>query len=132
MLLLLESCTTPWKIPIQEPEEIEKLFGKEVLKIVQSESEDKTKSWKERKQHTIDNLATDSIETLLVCCADKLSNIRSILADKAIIGEKIWDRFNASKKQTQWYYTSIAESLEEKLKDYSMYKELRNIVISVF
>ena len=54
------------------PQEIEKEFGKDILAIVQSESEDKSKTWKERKQHTIDCLKTDSLETKLVCCADKL------------------------------------------------------------
>lgn len=38
------------------PQEIEKEFGKDILAIVQTESEDKSKTWKERKQHTIDCL----------------------------------------------------------------------------
>lgn len=56
------------------PEEIEKRFGKEILAIVQTECEDKSKTWKERKQVFIDSLKNDSLEAKLVCCADKLSN----------------------------------------------------------
>ena len=63
------------------PEEIEKRFGKEIRSIVQTECEDKSKTWKERKQVFIDCLKNDSLETKLVCCADKLSNARSMYAD---------------------------------------------------
>lgn len=94
------------------PEEIEQLFGKDVLEIVQDESEDKSKTWKERKQHTIDRLKEAPTETKLVCFADKFSNIRSMYRDKEEIGEKLWVRFNASKNNIAWYYSSIADVLE--------------------
>ena len=92
-------------------EDIKNKFGEAVIKIVNSESEDKSKSWKERKQHTIDCLKNDTLEVRLVCCSDKLSNIMSIEADKHKIGEKIFQRFNAPKEQLAWYYRSIAENL---------------------
>jgi len=37
------------------PDEIRSLFGENVLSIVLSETEDKTKTWQERKQATIDH-----------------------------------------------------------------------------
>lgn len=89
--------------------EIKELFGDEVLAIVKTESEDKTKTWKERKQHTIDSLKNDPVETVLVCLADKLSNIRSMLASKETVGDKLWDRFNADIKSIEWYYRSVAD-----------------------
>ncbi|MBO4728385.1 MAG: HD domain-containing protein, partial [Spirochaetaceae bacterium] len=49
------------------PADIEKKFGSAVLKLVQSESEDKSKTWKERKQNTIDELKTASAETRIIC-----------------------------------------------------------------
>ena len=39
------------------PEEIKKLFGKDVLNLVESNSEDKSKTWCERKTHTIKELS---------------------------------------------------------------------------
>lgn len=93
------------------PDEIKQLFGADVLAIVQSESEDKSKTWKERKQATIDHLKNASIETKLVCFADKLSNIRSMFRDKESIGEELWKRFNAGKKDIEWYYRQVAEAL---------------------
>lgn len=89
------------------PEEIRQLFGADVLAIVQTESEDKSKTWKERKQATIDHLEKASVETKLVCFADKLSNIRSMYRDKQKIGADLWKRFNASKEDIEWYYREI-------------------------
>ncbi|WP_191017596.1 HD domain-containing protein [Treponema zioleckii] len=113
------------------PAEIEQKFGKEILELVQTESEDKSKSWKERKQHTIDCLKNDSLETKLVCCADKLSNIKSMYADFQVIGENLWKRFNAPKENIKWYYESIVAALTD-LATYKMYAELSETVKAVF
>lgn len=108
-----------------KPDEIKNIFGDNVLKIVQTESEDKSKSWKERKQHTIDCLKTDTRETKLVCLADKLSNLRSIYVDFLKTGNKVWERFNAPKESIKWYYESIADALEEDFKNLDAWKELK-------
>jgi (p)ppGpp synthase/HD superfamily hydrolase len=113
-------------------QEIRDLFGPDILDIVQSESEDKSRTWKERKQAAIDRLSSDTIEAKLVCCADKLSNLRSIYADKQEIGENLWGRFNATKNDIRWYYQSIAEKLKSSLCEDPMYKELTNLIERVF
>jgi (p)ppGpp synthase/HD superfamily hydrolase len=113
-------------------QEIRDLFGPDILDIVQSESEDKSRTWKERKQAAIDRLSGDTIEAKLVCCADKLANLRSMYADKQEIGENLWGRFNAAKNDIRWYYQSIVEKLKNPLSGYSMYKELTELVESVF
>jgi (p)ppGpp synthase/HD superfamily hydrolase len=113
------------------PDEIKSLFGANVLQLVSAESEDKSKSWKERKQTAIDHLAADSFEARMVCCADKLSNLRSMASDKAAAGGKLWERFNAGKEDIQWYYESVAKELTE-LSDYAMYGELERLVQEVF
>jgi len=116
------------KVP---PDEIREKFSQDILELVQSESEDKTKTWEERKQATIDHLKTASLETKLVCCADKLSNIRSMASDKALVGDKLWERFNASKDRIQWYYKGISSAMTE-LEKYPMYKELNTLINEVF
>lgn len=112
--------------------EIKELFGDDVLAIVHCESEDKSKTWKERKQHTIDCLKNDSMEVKQVCCADKLSNIKSMYADLKSVGNKLWERFNAPKESIKWYYESIVKALESDLKDFEMWKELKSTVEAVF
>lgn len=94
-------------------EEIKNTFGEKVLDIVKSESEDKSKTWKERKQATIDHLENASTEIKLVCFADKLSNIKSIYRDKLELGEKIFERFNASKENIKWYYEELGKVFEK-------------------
>lgn len=125
-----------------KPEEIEKEFGKEVLAIVQTESEDKSKTWKERKQHTIDCLKNDSPETKLVCFADKFSNIRSMYADLQEKGAELWERFNAPKSDIEWYYRSIADALkdtplekgavENRERAVELFREFKNTIDEVF
>lgn len=99
-------------------------FGEEIANLVKGESEDKSKSWQERKQTTIDNLVNDSFETKLICCADKLSNLKSMYCDYQKIGEKLWARFNAPKEKSKWYYNAIINAIAE-LEDYNMFKELK-------
>lgn len=122
------------------PADIENKFGLAVLKLVQSESEDKSKTWKERKAATIEHLKSASAETKLVCFADKLSNIRSMWRDKQEVGAELWKRFNAGKDSIEWYYRGIAEVLNnpgiaEKLntlKYYELYTEFEKTIDLVF
>ena len=115
------------------PEEIKALFGEQILSIVLTESEDKSKNWKERKQHTIDALAHDSIETMQVCCADKLSNCRAQLYDYKQIGDALFDRFNkqSTPELQGWYYKSIVKALLP-LKGMKMYNELSEVVKELY
>jgi len=114
-----------------KPDEISEKFGQDILEIVKTESEDKSQTWEERKQATIDHLKTASLETKLVCCADKLANIRSMASDKDAVGDQLWERFNASKDRIQWYYIGVSSALTG-LENYPMYKELNTLISEVF
>lgn len=93
-------------------EKIQQLFGWKIAQIVQGCSEpNKSLSWEERKEHTIQFLKTASLDIRAVACADKLHNIKSIIRDYDQVGEKVWERFNRGKKQQEWYYTNVIESL---------------------
>jgi (p)ppGpp synthase/HD superfamily hydrolase len=94
-------------------EQIEERFGPRVAAIVAGASEpDKTASWKERKQHTIDYIRGEADEdTLLVAAADKLDNARSIRETLRLEGEeKTWARFNEGRTEQHWYYRALAEA----------------------
>ena len=116
--------------PIQA-EDIVRHFGQTVYDLVKSESEDKSKTWKERKQATIDHLANASKEVQQICCADKLLNIVSIYADKLTVGEKVFDRFNAPVGQIKWYYQEVSKALAL-IGDSEMKKELDWYIEKVF
>ena len=114
--------------------EVEEKFGQKVAEIVRGATEldklekkaiEKESSWQSRKEHTIHFLKQEATtDQLLVSCADKLDNIRSIVYDHGRIGEAVWKRFNASKDQQEWYYTLIAAIAKEKGKSNAILAEL--------
>lgn len=111
---------------------IENLFNKNIAGLVKAQSENKALCWKKRKQHTIIYMKNDATEDeRLVCCADKLSNIRSIERDYKDMKDELWKRFNAGYEDQKWYYESLVDSLAS-LKDYDMYKEFKKRVEQVF
>src|SRR4030042_5810229 len=92
--------------------DLEKIFGKKITEMVLGASEPdqvqkktfKVFTWKKRKTHTLEFLRdTAPGEVLRISCADTLDNIRSIKRDYQEQGEKIWMRFNAGRKQQEWY-----------------------------
>lgn len=112
--------------------DIEKLFGSRVSFLVEGCSEpDKSLSWEERKQHTIEFLKTASFEIRAVACADKLHNIRTIIDDYEKVGNEVWNRFNRGRKQQEWYYTNIAKSLGY-LSTFPLQKELAKAADDLF
>ena len=92
-------------------EEIAEVFGTDVAALVNGHSEDKSKTWEERKTHAIQELAEASRRMKMLVMADKVSNLRSIAADYRAIGDKLWERFNAPVKKQAWYYSGIQDSL---------------------
>lgn len=94
------------------PGQIAAEFGREVLRLVQACSEDKSKTWEERKRHTIDSLEREGDgEIKMLVCADKVSNLRSLKADLAEKGEALWGCFKRGREQQAWYYRQLAKSL---------------------
>lgn len=113
-------------------EDIRREFGSRVAQFVARESEDKSKSWQERKQTTIDQLSSHTKEECMLVLADKLSNIRSIARDYKELGETLWDRFHEKRKERiGWYYKSIAEKLTC-LSEYEQYAEYCRLVEQIF
>lgn len=100
-------------------DQIKERFGETVQRIVSecsdaivtTEGEQKL-PWKDRKTKYLANIQSKSKETLLVSCADKLHNARCILFDFDRIGDRVWDRFNAGKEGTVWYYEGLAREFE--------------------
>lgn len=48
---------------------------------------------------------------LLVAVADKYHNARNLLENTLMQGDPFWDRFNAEKLPTLWYYRRLTETL---------------------
>lgn len=95
-------------------DEIRSRFGERVAKIVWgcSDTDEHPKPpWKARKTAYIEHLKSAALSQRLVSAADKLHNAQSILRDYRVEGERVWDRFNADKTQTLWYYEEVVKAL---------------------
>lgn len=113
-------------------EELKQEFGPHIAELVRNESEDKSKSWMERKQATIDHLITAGREDKLLAFGDKLSNLRSTAKDYLVIKDEIWQKFRAKdKKLHKWYYESMAEIFKE-FREYPFYQEYLWLLTLVF
>jgi len=112
-------------------DEIRNQFGTEVSEIVSKLSEDKSKTWEERKQKNMDTLMHGSEEMMLVRCADILSNAKDLIFYIDVYGEDMWSLFKRGKDKQEWYYRGLLDSLVV-IKNYQMYKEYNELVNKIF
>lgn len=95
-------------------EELKMQFGSRVADLVLAESEDKSRTWKERKSATIEKLRSAGRAEKLICLGDKLSNLRSTAADMLLRGDGVWQKFRVTdKNEHAWYYRGVFEQLGE-------------------
>ena len=95
--------------------EVRKRFGSRVAKIVDGCTDSDTEPkppWRERKENYLWHLKDADAETRLVSVADKLNNVRSILADYREVGESVWERFNGGRDGTLWYYRALLDEFQ--------------------
>lgn len=105
------------------------IFGERVASMVAQESEDKSKTWQERKGATIQFLHNAPIEVKMIGLADKLSNIRDIDRDYPVCGEELWSRFRMnSKAAIGWYYKGVMDALRDSFDGQPIYKEYCTLV----
>lgn len=91
-------------------EDIQREFGDAVAKLVAFNTEDKDKSWEERKQHTIDHLGNATLEEKALVVADKYANLLELVHQYDEKGEALWSAFKRGKEQQHWYFRSVGES----------------------
>ncbi len=97
--------------------EVRRRFGKRVAKIVEGCTDSDTypkPPWRQRKEAYIAHLKKADADTRLVSAADKLTNVRSIVADYREVGECIWARFNGGRDGTLWYYRALLDEFLRK------------------
>jgi (p)ppGpp synthase/HD superfamily hydrolase len=97
-------------------EEIRLRFGDRVADIVQGCTDAYTipkPPWKQRKLEYLEVLRRADDDVRLVSAADKLHNVRSILADYRREGDSVWDRFSGRREGTLWYYRAVLNVLRQ-------------------
>lgn len=109
-------------------------FGERVAQIVKGVSEDKDPNiesdekatWEERKSKYLANLKNDSDEALMVCAADKIHNLQSMISAYQEKGDALWDNFNSPKEKKLWLYQEILKFMKGRLNN-PIVVELENI-----
>lgn len=112
-------------------DQLEKAFTPRVAELVAEDSEDKEKSWEERKLAALDDLRRGSRDHQMLMCADKLSNLRSIHAGLAEEGNAVWGRFKRGRDQQAWLFRETVAALAP-LAGLPMYEELKNMTDEIF
>lgn len=94
--------------------------GEAILHIIMADNEsDKNAPWCERKMETI-RYAEKTTETngLLLICADKISNLSSMVNGLEVDGDLMWHYFHSPKDKQIWYYETLYQIFTAKLNDY--------------
>lgn len=104
-------------------------FSERVASLVAQESEDKSKTWRERKGATIQRIRTAQREVQMIGLADKLSNMRDIDRDYPMAGEELWNRFRMKDKNIiGWYYKGVRDALKENFDGVPAYEEYCKLI----
>ena len=119
-------------------EDIRAEFGERIANLVAAESDvfiegkSEEETWHARKQAAMDRLAAAPHDAKIVALGDKLSNMRAIARDYAMMGDKLWDIFHAKDPADhEWHYRGLANSLRE-LSDTFAFQEFENLINQVF
>jgi len=97
-------------------DEIRQRFGERVAHIVEGCTDAYSipkPPWKARKLDYLEVLRRSRDDVRLVSAADKLHNVRTILADYRIEGDSVWERFSGHRDGTLWYYRAVLDVLRE-------------------
>lgn len=101
-------------------EELGNRFGNNVKKIIKASIDvpldyrgGPKEDWLVRKERYLKHARHAEPRLLRVTVADKVDNIRSMLADHASVGNKFWERFNAPQEKQIWYFTEAIKAYQE-------------------
>ena len=100
-----------------QAEEIEKLFGENVVELVTAHSENKSLPWKRRKEMTIDECKHAPRAVRMLIMADTMANLADTVEDVAKHGDNVWNRFNTTKDKQAWYYWNKVLALQDLTND---------------
>lgn len=114
--------------------DIENEFGIDVANLVMGASEpDKSLSWKERKQHTIDSIRNLPLRNKLVVCADKINNLEDLMITFQKTATRDFSHFREGEEYQRWYYTNVYGSLiTDQDENMLIFQRLKNVLDIVF
>lgn len=94
-------------------EQMQQDFGQRVTQFVLEVTEPpKPLAWQQRKDGYLQHLAGASYESKLICAADKLHNLQSMLAVVQKFGQNAYKSFNAPIDKKLWFYEECLKILK--------------------
>ena len=115
-----------------EEEDILNEFGSDIASLVMGASEiDKSLSWEERKQHTIDTIKNLSLRHKAVVCADKISNLEDLMILSLKNNKYDFSSFKRGYDEQKWYYTEVYKSLTFN-EEHPMFDRLKQLIDNIF
>ena len=112
-------------------EELQKEFGRKVVRLILFDTEDKTLSWERRKSALLAALKDCGRNCAMLVCADKLANLQDISEALLEKGDQVWKHFKAGREKQAWLYGEYLKALSP-LSDLKMYAELKETAETVF
>jgi len=93
---------------------LEQEFGIDISRMVNDVTEqDKSLPWEERKAAALAHIPDMQQDSLLVKSADVLDNLSDQIQDYKVLGDKMFENFNATKKQKLDRYEKLLSALEK-------------------
>ncbi len=106
----IEDSTEKKKVTTQM---LDERFGENVTALVLSVTEQNQKmTWEERKAEALEHVAHFSHDSLLVKSADIISNTSELIDDYDRHGEKVFDRFFASKEKYLEHQLALIKAIK--------------------
>ena len=98
-------------------ERLDDEFGAEIAAIVRQLTEDKSRTWEERKRWAVDHVPQMTADALVVKAVDKLHNLQCLLAEleAAADVETVWARFRGGRERTLAHDEELVEALAERV-----------------
>lgn len=119
--------------------EIKAQFGEHVMRLVESVTYPDYGDWKQSREAALEQMKllgeseSFAVESHMITCADKLSNMRSIQSDlKTEDQADYWNRFRAGRDGVEWWYRSVLDNIWCVMHQLSIYKSLEAVVTEVF
>jgi (p)ppGpp synthase/HD superfamily hydrolase len=115
--------------------EIRARFGQHVLDIIECSVDTPSDyaggpkpPWRERKEAYLAHVRGADPRLLRVSIADKIDNVRAMLADHHRVGDQLWKRFKAGRADQLWYYEGAVQAYEAAGYRGTLLDELRQLV----
>lgn len=106
-----------------------------IPELVAFHTEDKLKSWEDRKQKTIDEVAENVVqEGIWLILSDRIANMESIIeSNLTYLSEDLfWDNFKRGKDKQFWYFKNIFDNALNQKSKFPKLAEYEKLMLEIF